>query len=298
MPRVGYLALTSAGQPGHIFFRQSLQELGYVEGQNITLLERFADGNVSRLPGLAAELVHDNSDVIVAISPPSIRAAQDATQSVPIVMITGDDPVRSRYVASLARPGGNITGVTYLIVDLFAKQLELLKQLIPEIRRVGILWDPAMPSTTRDLMDIRAAALLLGLQLQIVDVRGAVGEYENAFTFMSAERVEALMIAGSPTFIQDRSRIVSLAATHRLPATYMSREDVQAGGLMCYGSGQAETVRLAVGYVDRILKGAKPADLPVQQPAKLELVINLKTARALGLTMPPTLLARADEVIE
>jgi ABC-type uncharacterized transport system substrate-binding protein len=298
MPRVGYLALTSAGQPGHIFFRQGLEQLGYVEGQNIALLERFADGNESRLPALAAELVRDNLDVIVAVSPPSIRAAREATRSVPIVMITGDDPVRSGYVASLARPGGNATGVTFLTVDLFAKQMELLKQLVPNVKRVAILWDQAMPSTTQDLIDVQADAKLLGLELQILEARGAPGDYESAFAAMSAERVEALVIVGSPTFIQDRSRIISLAATHRLPAIYSLKDDVQAGGLVSYGTGQAETIRLAVRYVDRILKGAKPADLPVERPTKFELVINLKTAKAVGIEIPPIVLARADEVIE
>jgi putative ABC transport system substrate-binding protein len=298
MPRVGYLALTSTGQPGHIFFRQSLRELGYVEGKNIMLLEKFADGNDSRLPALAAELVADNVDAIVATSPPSIRAARDATQSVPIVMITGDDPVRSGYVASLARPGGNITGVLFLVVALLPKQMELLKELIPEIKRAAILWDPAMPTMTQDLSDVRAAAPLLGLQLQVVEARGAVGDYESAFAAMSGERVEALVIVGSPTFIQDRSLIISLAARYRLPAIYSAKDDVLAGGLISYGSGQAETIRLAVGYVDRILKGAKPADLPVERPTKFELVVNLRTATALGLTVPPAALARADEVIE
>ena len=298
MPRVGYLALTSTGQPGHTFFRQSLRELGYVEGQNITLLEKFADGNDSRLPALAAELVADNVDAIVAISPPSIRAARGATQIVPIVMITGDDPVRSGYVASLARPGGNITGVLFLVVALLPKQMELLKQLIPEIKRAAILWDPAMPSMAQDLSDVRASAPLLGLQLQVVEARGVVGDYEGAFAAMSGERAEALVIVGSPTFIRDRSRIIGLAARHRLPAIYSSKDDVQVGGLMSYGSGQAEQIRLAVGYVGRILKGAKPADLPIQRPTKFELAINLKTAKALGLTVPPSLLLAADEVIE
>jgi ABC-type uncharacterized transport system substrate-binding protein len=298
MPRVGYLALTSAGQPGHILFRQSLQQLGYVEGQNIALLERFADGNASRLPALAAELVRDNVNVIVATSPPSIRAARDATRTIPIVMITGDDPVRSGYVASLARPGGNITGVTLLVVNLFAKQLELLRELVPEIKRVAILWDPAMPSTTQDLRDAQAAAMLLGLQLRITEARGAAGEYENAFTAMSAERIEAVVIAGTPTFLQDRSRIINLAAKHRLPAIYSSNDDVRAGGLVSYGAVQAETIRLAVGYADRILKGASPSDLPVEQPTRFELAINLKTARELDITIPPAVLARAGDVIE
>lgn len=298
IPRVGYLALISAGHPGHVIFRQSLRELGYIEGQSIALLERFADGDATRLPTQAAELVGESVDLIVATSPPSVRAARDATRTIPIVMIIGDDPVRSGYVASLARPGGNITGVTFLVVDLFAKQLEILKQMIPELRRVAILWDAAMPSTTQDLMDVRAAAGLLGMQLQVVEARTAIGDYEKAFAAMSAERAEALLTVGSPTFLQDRSRIIGLAAKHHLPAIYSSRDDVQAGGLLSYGSGQAETIRLATKYVDRILKGAKPANLPVEQPTRFELTINLTTAKSLGLTIPAPILARADQVIE
>jgi putative tryptophan/tyrosine transport system substrate-binding protein len=297
VPRVGYLSLVSAGAPGHVIFRRSLRELGYVDAQNIILQGRFADGDVARLPALATDLVRQNVDVIVGTSPPVVRAAKDATRTIPIVMITGDDPVRSGYVTSLARPGGNITGVTLLTVDLFVKQMELLKQLAPALRRVAFLWDPDMPSTAQDLTDVRTAAGVLGLQLEVIEAQGA-DDYERAFAAMTTERTEALITVSSPTFIQDRSRIVSLAAKHRLPAIYGFKEDVEAGGLMAYGPGQAETIRLAATYVDRILKGAKPADLPVEQPTKFELVINLKTAKALGLAIPPSILARADEVIE
>lgn len=296
--RIGYLSPASAGDPGHSLFRQDLRQLGYVEDKNVTLLERFADGNDSRLPILAGELVHDQVDVIVAVSPPSIRAARDATRSVPIVMIAGDDPVRSGLVVSLARPGGNITGVTILVVDLFGKQMELLKQLVPNIKQAAILWDPAMPSTTQDLMDVRAAATLLGLKLKIIEARGMPGDYEGAFGAMLAEQAEALLVTRSPTFIRDRSRIVNLAAKHQMPAIYSTRDEVRAGGLVSYGSEPAEAIRLIVGYVDRILKGAKPSDLPVEQPTQFELAINLKTARLLGITIPPEILVRASELIE
>ena len=294
---VGYLSPVSAGAFGYVMFRQSLRELGYVEGHNIAFHGGFADGHSDRLPALAAELIHQNVDIIVAASPPAIRAAKDATHTIPIVMITADDPVRSGYVVSLARPGGNVTGVTFLAVSLFAKQMELLKQIIPGLRRVAFLWDPTMPTTTQDLADVRAAAWALGLELQVVEARGS-GDYDGAFAAMAKGRAGALVSTGSPTLIRDRRLVVSLAAKRRLPTIYGLKEDAEAGGLMSYGPGQADFVRLAAGYVDKILKGAKPADLPVEQPTKFELVINLKTAKALGLTIPPSLLQRADQVIE
>ena len=297
VPRIGYLSPVSVNAPGHVVFRQSLGELGYVEGQSATFQERFADGHPERMPALAAELVRQEVDVIVAASPPAIRAAREATQKIPIVMITGDDPVQSGFVASLARPGGNITGVTLLLVDLFAKNMELLKQLLPGLRRVAFLWDPTMPTTPEDLSKVEAAARTLGLNLQVVAARGMT-HYDGAFAAMAKEHAEALVVAGSPTFIQDRRKIIRLAATHRLPAAYGLREDAEAGGLISYGPRQDDSVRLAARYVDKILKGAQPADLPVEQPTKFELVINLNTAKALGLTIPSSILARADQVIE
>jgi putative ABC transport system substrate-binding protein len=297
VPLVGYLSPASARSPGYVIFRQSLRELGYIDGQNIAFDDKFAHGQATRLPALAIELVRENVDIIVANSPPAIRAVKDATRTIPVVMLTGDDPVRSGYVASLARPGGNITGVTFRIVDLFAKQMEILKQAAPGLRRVAVLWDPTMPTIKEDLREVRAAAHVLGLQLQVVEVREA-SDYDRAFAAMTRERADALVTVGSPTFIQDRSRIVSLAAKHRLPAIYGFKEDVEAGGLLSYGPSQADAVRIAASYVNRILKGAKPADLPVEQPTKFELVINLKAAKALGLTIPPSLLLRADEVIQ
>ena len=297
IPRVGYLSPVSANAPGHVVFRQSLRELGYVDRENILFEERFADGNSSRLPALAADLVRQSVDVILAASPPAIRAAAAATKTIPIVIITGDDPVMSGYVPSLARPGGNITGVTFLTVDLFAKQLDLLKQLVPGLTRVAFFQDPTMPTTDQDLTSVRTAARALDLQLQVVQARD-LRDYDGAFATMKTERVGALVIAGSPTFIQDRKRLISLAAKRQLPAIFGFKEDVEAGGLISYGPRQADSVRLAATYVDRILKGAKPADLPIEQPTKFELVINLKAAKALGLTMPQSLLVRADEIIQ
>ena len=229
VPRIGYLSPVSVEAPGHTVFRQSLRELGYVEGQSATFQERFADGHPERMPALAAELVRQEVDVIVAASPPAIRAAREATQKIPIVMITGDDPVQSGFVTSLARPGGNITGVTFLLVDLFAKNMELLKQLLPGLRRVAFLWDPTMPTTTEDLRKVEAAARTLGLNLQVVAARGMT-YYDGAFAAMAKERAEALVVAGSPTFIQDRRRIIRLAATHRLPTAYGLREDPRPVG--------------------------------------------------------------------
>ena len=295
--RIGYLSPVKTGSLGHLLLRKNLRELGYVDGQNVVFEDRFADGHSDRLATMAADLVRRRVDVIVAASPPAVRAAQGATKAIPIVMITGDDPVRSGFVTSLARPGGNITGVTYLVVDLFAKQMELLKQVVPHLSRVAFLWDPTMPTTPEDLTVVRTAARSLGLRLQIVPVRGAV-DYGEAFTAMVEENAGALIIAGSPIFIQDRRDIAALTTKHRLPAAWPFREDAEAGGLIAYGASQGETVKLAVGYVDKILKGARPGDLPVEQPTKFELVINLKTARALGLTIPQSLLLRADEVIQ
>jgi len=284
------------GALGHVLFRKSLRELGYIEGRNVVFDDGFADGRPDRLPMLAADLVRRNPDVIVAASPPAIRAALSATKAIPIVMITGDDPVRSGFVTSLARPEGNITGVTFLVVDLFAKQMELLKEVVPHLSRVAFLWDPTMPTTTEDLTVVRAAAKSLGLRLQIVPVRGQI-DYSDAFGAMVRERAGGLIVAGSPTFIQDRRDIVASAAKHRLPGAWALREDAEAGGLMSYGASQADAINLAVRYVDKILKGAKPGDLPIAQPTKFELVINLRTAKALGLTVPQSLLLRADEVI-
>ena len=297
VPRIGYLSIASAGAPGHTAIRQSFRELGYVEGQSVLFEDRFAEGQSVRLPALAAELARLNVDVIVAASPPAIQAAKDATRTIPIVMITGGDPVRSGFVVGLARPGGNITGVMLLQSELPGKQMELLKQVVPSLRNVAILWDPAMPTTTADLTDVRNAARSLGLRLQIVEARGAT-DYAGTFAAMAKERAAALVVIGSPTFLADQRRIADLAAKHRLPATYSFKEHAEIGGLMSYGASQADVLRRAVSYVDKILKGAKAADLPVEQPTKFELVINLKTAKALGLTIPPSLLLRADQVIE
>jgi putative tryptophan/tyrosine transport system substrate-binding protein len=254
--RIGYLSPVTAGTPGHVALRKSLRALGYIEGHNIVFDDRFADGHPDRLPMIAADLVRQNPDVIVAASPPAVRAALGATKAIPIVMVTGDDPVRSGFVTSLARPGGNITGVTFLVVDLFAKQMELLKQVVPHMSRVAFLWDPTMPTTTEDLTVVRAAARSLGLRLQIVPVRGSI-EYGDAFAAMVREKAGGLIIAGSPTFNQDRRDIAALTAKHRLPSAWGFKEDAEAGGLISYGASQADALNLAAGYVDKILKGTR-----------------------------------------
>jgi putative ABC transport system substrate-binding protein len=272
-PRVGYLSPVSAGSPGHVIFRQSLRDLGYVDGISIKLHERFADGHSA------------------------VRAVKGATTAIPVVMIVGDDPVRSGFVESLAHPGANLTGVTFQVVDLFAKQMELLKAIVPGLKRLAFLWDPTMPTKTEDLVFVGKSGQTLGVTVQVIEARGA-GDYMAAFDAMTKEGAQALVIAGSPTFIQDRTLILGLSRKHRVPAAAPLREDAEDGALVSYGARQAEVVRLAARYVDRILKGARPADLPIEQASKFELVINLKTAKALGLTIPPSLLARADQIIE
>src|SRR5262249_16210964 len=234
VPRIGYLSPVLASAAGHVAFRQTMRELGYVEGQSIEFRESFADGQQERMALLAGELVREHVDVIVPASPPAIRAAKEATKTIPIVMVTGDDPVRSGFVSSLARPGGNITGVTFLHVDLFAKNMELLRQLLPSLRRVAFLWDPTMPSVNVDLVRGESAARGLGVRLQGV-AGGGGKDYEGAFAAMAREHADAVVVAATPTFIQDRSQLVRLAAAHHLPAAYGFKEDAEAGGLLSYG---------------------------------------------------------------
>ena len=275
---------------------KALRELGYVEGQNLTMEGRYAEGKLDRFPLLARELVELRVDVIVAVGSAAIRAAKDATTTIPIVMYGGFDPVAAGFVASLARPGGNITGV---VVgpgsSLAGKRLELLKNTVPRAARIAFLAadDPAFRP---QMEEAQKAASSLGIKLFAVEVRG--GDYAHAFSTIAAERAAALLVGATPFFMRDRKRIIELAAKHRLPAMYEWPEQVDDGGLMSYGATQSALVQRAAGYVDRILKGAKPGDLPVEQPTKFELVINRKTAKALGLTLPPSLLSRADRVIE
>jgi putative ABC transport system substrate-binding protein len=302
VPRIGFLALNRAAYPHvHEVFRQGLHDLGYVEGRNVVIEYRDAGGKVERLPALAAELVALKVDVIVTGGgTPAALAAKQATKTTPIVFTGTADPVGSGLVTSLARPGGNVTGFSNIAPELVGKRLELLTQAVPGVSRVAVLWQPGAVGerTEKDLLKgAEGAARALGVRLQVVEARGPA-DIDRAFSDMTRARAGALTSLGGPMFFNERRRLVDLAAKNRLPAVFPFREFADAGGLMSYGPNLADLLRRAAIYVDKILKGAKPADLPVEQPTKFELVINLKTAKALGLTIPPSLLGRADEVIE
>jgi putative ABC transport system substrate-binding protein len=299
--RIGYLVLNLAAA-SHLTeaFLQGLHDLGYVEGRNIVIEYRSAEGKLERLPALAAELVALKVNVIVAGGPPHALAAKQATRTIPIVFASSADPVTDGLVTSLARPGGNVTGLSNLGSGLVGKGLEQLTQAVPGVSRVAVLWQPGAYAerTTRDMLqEAEAAARTLGVQLQLVEVRGPA-DFDRAFSEMTRARAGALTMLPSTMLISERRRLVDLTAKNRLPAVYASREFVDAGGLMSYGSNLADMFRRAAIYVDKILKGAKPADLPVEQPTKFELVINLKTAKALGLTIPQSVLERTDQVIQ
>ena len=300
VPRIGYLALNPAANPHlHEAFRQGLRDLGYVEGHNVVIESRDAEGKLERLPALAAELVALKVDVLVAQPTVSALAAKQATGTIPIVFPVAE-PVTSGLVTSLARPGGNVTGLSVLAPEMAGKSLELLKQAIPGVSRVAGLWQPgALPErTTKDMRkEAEVAARALGVRLQFVEARGP-DDFDRAFSEMTRARPGALTVLGGSMLFSERRRLVDLVAKNRLPAMYPWREGVEAGGLMAYGPDLADLFRRAATYVDKILKGAKPGDLPVEQPTKFELVINLKTAKALGLTIPQSLLQRADQVIE
>jgi putative tryptophan/tyrosine transport system substrate-binding protein len=294
--RVGVLLPASPGLPPFQAFKQRLQELGYVEGQNLALEVRAVEGQFERLPGLAAELVRLHVDVIVASGPEAtLRAARGATGTIPIVMRARDyDPMALGYVAGLARPGGNITGVVQQRLEVTAKQLELLKAALPTVTRVAVLWDEASADQRRAA---EAAARALGMQLQPLELRHPPYEFAGAFAAAAQGQAEALLILNSPIFLMQHEHIMGLVAKSHLPTMFGNSESARAGGLMSYDVHNLDTWRRVADYVDKILKGAKPGDLPVEQPMKFELVINLKTAKALGLTIPPTLLVLADEVI-
>jgi putative tryptophan/tyrosine transport system substrate-binding protein len=299
--RIGYLATNLAGNPqGRDAFRQGLRDLGYVEGRNVVIEYRDAEGKIERLPALAVELVALKVDVIVTASTVAALAAKQATRTLPVVFAVAADPVTEGLVTSLARPGGNVTGLSNLAPELVGKRLELLKQIVPGVTRVAVLWHPGAlgKRTEKDsLKEAEVAARALGVQLQVVEARGPE-DFNRAFSDMTRARAGALTILASSMFFGERSRLVDLAAKNRLPVVHMEREYVDAGGLMSYGPNVADSFRRAATYVDKILKGAKPGDLPVEQPTKFELGINLKTAKALGLTIPQSLLQRADEVIQ
>lgn len=297
--RIGFLSSGSSNAPApvHEAFRQGLRELGWVEGENIVIDYRFADGH-TRLPARAAELVRLKVDIIVALATPATAAAKKASGTIPIVMIGVGDPIGSGFVSSLAQPGGNVTGVTYTAagVEIIAKQLELLVEAVPNVGRVAVLSNPTNQNHRAWMKELKDAGQSLGIQLQPLEVSDA-NDFDGAFVAMAKHRTGALLVMPDPLFILHRTRLAALAAKNRV-ASLGYREFVEAGGLMSYGPSLPDLGRRAAAYADRILKGAKPADLPVEQPTKLELVISLRTARALGLPIPQRILLRADHVIE
>jgi putative ABC transport system substrate-binding protein len=299
--RIGFLSPSSpsdSGMPRRLgAFRKGLRELGYVEGQNIAIESRWAEGKYDRLPGLAAELVGLKVEVIVTYAPPAILAAQQATGTIPIIMAGIIDPVATGLVANLARPGGNITGLALMAPELVGKQLEILREIVPAVSRVAVLGNPVNAGNAPQLRYAQDGARALGVQLQTLEARDS-GEIDRAFAAMTKEQVGAVIVLLDSLLIDHRRRIADLAAKYRLPAVYGLTDHAEAGGLMAYGSSSPERFRRTAAYVDKILKGAKPGDLPIEQPTKFELVINMKTAKALGLTIPPSLLLRADQVIE
>ena len=299
--RIGLLGGSGPTSPeaSHLWgaFLQGLRDLGYVDGQNVVIEGRWYGDRTDLVPVLASELVRLPVDVIVAGTAPAPEAAKRATSTIPIVMLSHPDPVGSGLVASLARPGGNVTGLSSLSPELRGKQIQLLKEALPSLSRVAILSNPSIPSHAMDVKETEVAARALKMRLQVLEVR-APNELAGAFSTAIKERAGALVVLSGTIFFAHRTRIVELATQSRLPAMYSWRENAEAGGFMVYGPSLRDNWRRAAWYVDRILKGAKPSDLPVEQPTKLELVVNLKAASALGVTFPPAVLARADEIIQ
>ena len=297
--RIGYLEATpiAANLDRIEAFREGLRGLGYIEGKNIVIEWRTADGKADRLPGLATELVRLKVDVIVTGGPAGTRIAKKATSTIPVVMTFDNDPVGSGFAASLARPGGNVTGLSVMAPEISGKQLEFLKEIAPKISRLAIVGSSAEPGYAQSLKEAERVAGTLKVQLQYLDV-AAPKDIENAFAEARKGRADAFLVLSSPILTAERKLLADLAIKNRLPAIYYRREYVESGGLMSYGVNFSELNRRAATYVDKILKGAKPGNLPVEQPTKFELVINLKTAKQIGLTIPPNVLARADKVIK
>jgi putative ABC transport system substrate-binding protein len=295
VPQIGLLLFSGSNSPAVEAFRQGLRERGWVEGQNLAIAWRFADGHAERLPALAADLVRLPVDVIVTHGP-TIRPAQHATQTIPIVMAIVTDPVSSGLVASLARPGGNLTGLSIGAAELGGKRLELLTQAVPGASRVAVLWNAALPDKVPEWQGTQTAAQALGVSLHSVEVRSAE-DFDSALATLARERPDALITLADALMLTHHRRIVAFATEHRLAMISEIKDFAEAGGLMTYGPSGRDLWRRAAAYVDKILKGAKPAELPIEQPMKFELVINLKTARELGLTIPPLLLYQADEII-
>ncbi len=300
VPRIGYLSGRgdpSTPDPLVEAFRQGLRDLGYIEGKNILVEYRYAEGKLDRIPSLVAELVQLKVDVLVSSTLPAIRAAKQTTKTIPIVMLTNVDPVATGIVDSLARPGGNITGLARFMTELSGKRLELLKEVVPKISHVGVLWDADDPDAAIGFKEYEAAARALKIQLQSLEVRGPNPDLEGAFQAAAKGRASALITVRNLLLLRYPKRIADLAIKNRLPSIYEGSDFVETGGLMSYSSNDAESFKRAAIYVDKILKGAKPSDLPVEQPTKFELIINLKAAKQIGLTVPPSMLAAADKVI-
>jgi putative tryptophan/tyrosine transport system substrate-binding protein len=296
--RIGLLATHISQQAGRVeALRAGLRDLGYIEGQNVVIEYKWADGRNDRFPDLAAELVRLNVDVLVTSGTPATQAAMQATTTIPIVMVNTGDPLRTGLVASLARPGGNVTGLTVLGAEVAGKRLQILKDTVPKVTRVAFLWNRLNASHRPYFNDLQAAARELKLTLQSVEVQ-ELSEFERAFAEMMRERPDALLVTADGMHRLHQAWIVDFAAKRRLPTMYQLKDYVEAGGLMSYGTSITEPWRRAATYVDKILKGAKPADLPVEQPTKFELVIDLKAAKALGLTIPQSVLLQADQVIQ
>ena len=299
IPRIGYLSAASASSQVTYLeaFRQGLRELGYSEGKNIVIEERYAEGKRDRLSEFAAELVRLKIDIIVTGGPTVTRAAKQATATITIVMAYDIDPVGNGFVANLAHPGGNITGLSSLGPELSGKQLELLKEIVPKLSRVAVLGNSTQPGNAQSLRETEAAAREFKVQLQYLDVLGPK-DIENAFRAAAKARTDAILVLGNPFLGAHRKQISELAVKNRLPAIYPQSEFVEGGGLMTYAASRTDLFRRTAAYVDKILKGAKPADLPVEQPKKFEFIVNLKAAKQIGLTIPPNVLARADRVIK
>ncbi len=298
VPRIGFVLGGSPGADSRVeAFRQGLRDLGYIEGKNIAIEWRFAEGKEDRVPKLAAELVHLNVEIIITDGTNVTRAAKNATKTIPIVMASDADPIGNGFIASLARPGGNITGLTNLLTDLSGKRLEILKEAIPGISRVGVIWNPENPSSVSAFKETQVAAQGLAMQLQSLEVRGP-DDFEGAFQAATKRQARALSVVSDSLMFSNRKRLLELAAKYRLPTMHTQSLWVEAGGLMSYGTYFPDLWRRAAIYVDKILKGAKPEDLPVEQPMKFEFVVNLKTAKQIGLTVPPNVLARTDKVIK
>jgi len=299
IPRIGYLNASSATSAASRVeaFRRGLRELGYVEGKNIVIEYRYAEGKFDRLPTLAAELVRLKVDVIVTAGGASTHPAKNATNTIPIVMTQDNDPVGNGFVISLARPGGNITGLSTLAPEISGKRLELLKEIVPRLSRVAVLGTSTQPGNAQSIKETELAARELGVKIQYLDVLGSK-DVEPLFRAANTGRADALLVLTSPVFGTHRKQLLDLAVKNRLPVTYFRRDFVEDGGLMTYGVSFADLDRRAATYVDKILKGAKPAELPVEQPIKFEFIVNLKAAKQIGLTIPPNVLVRADKVIK